>query len=53
MEVLKDYESGKMKKRLEEELSRVGIEVEGMKVKIKNMEKVVETKKAIDIRYIS
>ncbi|XP_028396157.1 kinesin light chain 1-like [Dendronephthya gigantea] len=46
LEVLADYESGRMKERLQEELSRVGIRVEGLKVKIENMEEVNEKKKA-------
>ncbi|XP_028406666.1 uncharacterized protein LOC114529115 isoform X2 [Dendronephthya gigantea] len=47
LEVLEDYESGKMKERLQEELSLVGIKVEGMKVKIENMEEVNERKEDI------
>ena len=38
LEVLADYESGRMKERLQEELSLVGIKVEGLKVNIENME---------------
>ena len=52
VEVLADYESGRMKERLQEELSQVGIKVEGLKVKIENMVEVVETKKAINARYM-
>ncbi|XP_028413807.1 uncharacterized protein LOC114536655 [Dendronephthya gigantea] len=50
LEVLADYESGKMKERLHEELSLVGIKVEGLKVKIENMEEVNETRDAIKTR---
>ena len=41
LEVLADYESGKMKERLKEELFQVGIKVEGLRVKIENMEEVI------------
>ncbi|XP_028413808.1 uncharacterized protein LOC114536656 [Dendronephthya gigantea] len=50
LEVLADYESGRMKERLQEELSLVGIKVEGLKVKIENMEEVNETRDAIKTR---
>ncbi|XP_028413803.1 nephrocystin-3-like [Dendronephthya gigantea] len=52
LEVLADYESGRMKERLQEEFSLVGIKVEGLKVKIDNMEEVKVTKKAIEKRCI-
>ena len=48
LEVLADYESGRMKERLQEEFSQVGIKVEGLKVEIENMEEVNEKKKAIN-----
>ena len=51
LEVLEDYESGKMKERLQEEFSQVGIKVEGLKVEIENMEEVNEKKEAINKRY--
>ena len=51
LKVLADYESGRMKERLQEELSQVGIKVEGLKVKIENMEEVIKTKDAIKTRY--
>ncbi len=44
LEVLEDYESGKIKQRLQKELSRVGIKVEGLKIEIENMEEVDKTK---------
>ena len=51
LDVLTDYESGKMKERLEEEFSQVGIMVKGLKVEIQNMAEVNEKKKAIYKRY--
>ena len=50
LEVLADYESGKMKERLQEEFSHAGIKVEGLKVEIENMEEVNKTKEAINKR---
>ena len=51
LEVLTDYKSGKMKERLEEEFSQVGIKVKGLKVEIQNMAEVNEIKEAIYRRY--
>ena len=51
LEVLGYYESGEMKKRFEEEFSQAGIKVEGLRVKIENVEEVNETKEAIIQRY--
>ena len=51
LEVLADYESGRMKERLQEEFSKVGIKVEGLKVEIENMAEVNETKEGINKRY--
>ena len=51
LEVLKDYESGKMKERLQEEFSKAGIKVTGLKVEIRNIEEVNKTKEAINKRY--
>ena len=51
LEVLADYESGRMKERLQEEFSQIGIKVEGLKVEIENMVEVNETKEAINKRY--
>ena len=51
LEVLTDYESGKMKERLEEEFSQAGIKVKGLVVTIKNIAEANETKKAIYKRY--
>ncbi len=52
LEVLADYECGRMKQRLLEEFSQVGIKVEGLKVEIENMVEVKERKEAIKMRYI-
>ena len=52
LEVLADYESGRMKERLREEFSKAGIKVEGLKVEIENMAEVNETKEAINNRYM-
>jgi hypothetical protein len=51
LEILADYESGRMKERLQEEFSQIGIKVEGLKVEIENMVEVNETKEAISKRY--
>jgi hypothetical protein len=42
--------SGKMKEPLQEEFSQSGIEVEGLKVEIENLEDVNETKRTIESR---
>ena len=52
LEVLADYESGRMKERLREEFSKAGIKVEGLKAEIENMAEVNETKEAINNRYM-
>ena len=52
LEVLEDYESGKIKERLEEEFLRAGIKNEGLKVEIENMNEVQKIKMAIEERYI-
>ena len=51
LEVLADYESGKMKERLQEEFSLVGIKVKGMRVQIENVAEVNRTKEAIKKRW--
>ena len=51
LEILRDYEAGKIKKRLEEEFLKVGIRTTGLEVKIKNIEEVEETNAAINERY--
>ncbi|CAB3989385.1 Hypothetical predicted protein [Paramuricea clavata] len=50
LEVWADYESGRIKERLQKEFSEVGIEVEGLKVEIENMEEVEQTKADIHKR---
>ncbi|CAB4034611.1 Hypothetical predicted protein [Paramuricea clavata] len=50
LEILANFESGGINKHLEKEFSEVGIEVEGLKVKIENMEEVEKTKAAINKR---
>ena len=51
LEVWADYESGSIKERLQKEFSNVGIEVEGLKVKIENTEEVEKTIATINKRY--
>ena len=51
LEVLADYESGRMKQRLQKEFSHIGIKVQGLKVEIENMVQDNETKEAINNRY--
>ena len=51
LEVLEDYESGKMQERLQEEFSKAGIKVTGLKVEIRNTEEVNKTKEVINKRY--
>ena len=51
--ILGDYETGKIKERLGEELLEVGIKTKGLEVKIQNREKVERTKTAIlEKRYV-
>ena len=52
LEVLEDYECGRLKERLQEEFLRTGITIEGVKVEILNMEEVRKTKEAINERYV-
>jgi hypothetical protein len=47
LEVLKDYDSGRMKDRFKKEFSNIGIEIEGLTVKIENWEEVKQLKVAI------
>ena len=51
LEVLADYESGRIKERLQKEFSEVGIEVERMTVEMENMKEVEKTRAAINKRY--
>ena len=50
LEVLDDYESGKIKLRLEEEFLKVGIKTIELEVMIENMKEVEERKAAIKER---
>ncbi|XP_028397099.1 uncharacterized protein LOC114520948 [Dendronephthya gigantea] len=47
LEVLDDFESGRLKKRLLTEFSQIGVEIEGLEIEIKNMEEVNKTKDKI------
>ena len=47
LEIVNEYESGRMQKRLQDEFLQFGIKVEGLKVEILNIEEVNETKKGI------
>ena len=47
LKVLEDYESGKIKQCLEEELLKAGIKTKGLEIKIENMKEVQERKVAI------
>ena len=44
LEVLEDFESGRMKERLQKEFSEIGIEVEGLRVEIDNIQEVKKRK---------
>ena len=45
LDVLEDFECGRMKKRLEKEFLEIGIQLEGLKVEIDNIEEVRKRKK--------
>ena len=47
LEVLEDYESGKIKQCLEKEFLKAGIKTKGLKIKIENMKEVEERRSAI------
>ncbi|CAB4034556.1 Hypothetical predicted protein, partial [Paramuricea clavata] len=47
LEVLEDYDSGRMKDCFQKEFSNIGIEVEGLTVKIENWEEVKQRKLTI------
>ena len=51
LNVLDDYECGRLKDRLMKEFLVIGIEIKEMKVEILNMEEVGKTKEDINIRY--
>lgn len=50
LEVWTDYESGRIKERLQEEFTQSGIQVEGLMVEIENLEEVNRTKTDIERR---
>lgn len=50
VEVLEDFDYGRMKEHLKEEFSRIGIEAKGLKVEIENMEELRKIKEMIDQR---
>ena len=50
LEVLEDYKSGKIKKRLRNEFLHIGIETEGLVVDIENIENVEEKAEALKMR---
>ena len=50
LEVIEDYESGKIKRRLEEEFLMAGIKTKGLKIKIENINEVEERTVAIEKR---
>ena len=52
MEVLEGFESGRMKERLEKEFSEIGIEVEGLKIEIDNIEKVKKRKEQMYVAFV-
>ena len=52
LEVLEDFESGRMKERLEKEFSKIGIEVEGLKVEIDNIEEIMKRKEQMYVAFV-
>ena len=50
LEVLEDFESGRLKERLLKEFLLEKVKLEGLKIEIINMEEVNKTKEAIKIR---
>ncbi|XP_028391332.1 LOW QUALITY PROTEIN: uncharacterized protein LOC114516140 [Dendronephthya gigantea] len=50
LEVLNDFESGRLKERLLKEFSWIGVKAEEMKIEIINIEEVNKTKEAIKIK---
>ena len=51
LDILSDYESGKIKQHLEEEFAMIGIKTTGLEVRIENIEEVEETKAVVNKRY--
>ena len=52
LEVLEDFESGRMKERLEKEFSKIGIEVGGLKVEIDNIEEIMKRKEQMYVAFV-
>ena len=52
LEVLKDIESGRMKERLEKEFLEIGIEVEGLKIEIENIEEVKNREEQMYLAFV-
>ena len=52
LEVLDDFESGRMKERLEKEFLEIGIEVEGLKIEIENIEEVKNRKEQMYLAFV-
>ena len=50
LEVLADYESGDIERRLEKELAQIGFKAKGLTVEIENMDEVNQRKRAIKKR---
>ena len=50
LEVWTDYESGRIKERLQKEFTESGIQLEGLTIGIENLEEVNRTKKDIERR---
>ena len=50
LQVIEDYESGKIEERLQKELLVIGIQTKGLKVKIENWEEVKERKTTVEKR---
>ena len=53
LEILKDYESGKLKERLQKEFLKNHLRVREMKVGILNLDEVNKTKEAMTIRLVN
>lgn len=53
LEILQDYESGKLKEHLEKEFSQICFYVKSMKVQILNLEEVNKTRETIRKRYVN
>ena len=51
LEIVRDYEAGRIKNRLEEEYLKAGYKITGLEVKIKNSEEIERIKTAIEKRY--